>query len=946
KEDILLILDWLSLQKKREQLGLLWNDLVAPCGEPQFDHLGKDPERACRGVAQEIGIWLNWMDEEYPKISYRLNEAGLQVSLCESFIKPMAGDYEATKRLFDTLQCVLRPAARIVAMVSGLAQFEKQQDMTLSRLHMAEASVVCKALESALLSTDTVAYENAMVQLSALVRKIPTYQRRMQIIEKIAHVAPNWSAELIHRVGVHGKGTPPECLEDAWSLKQMETRLVDIANTSLSDALAEVTRLTSEYRKKTAKLAATMAWYELLLRIQKHRSMQTALIGWKHTIRKIGKGTGKNAAMLKKRAQELMAQCQMAVPAWIMPIGKVMDSIDPRKTRFDVVIIDEASQSDVTAMVLLYIGKKVIIVGDDEQVSPMAIGTKSEKIQELQNIYLRDKLPNWHLYTPTDSLYDIAARSYRAMMLREHFRCVPDIIRYCNYLCYNGKIRPLREAGNSPVLPPIVSYNAQGERNGKTNLIEAETIVSLIMACMEQPEYDGQTFGVISMLGDDQVKLVDRLLYEKIDLPQREERQILCGNASNFQGDERDVVFLTLVDSNASDGPLNLFSDRKENKQRYNVAVSRAKNQLFIVHSLDYTRDLKAGDLRRGLLEYADDPGAREMRMEEAAEYAESPFETEVAQALIARGYHIEQQHEVGSYRIDMIAICGNKRVAIECDGERWHSTPEQIAQDMSRQEILERLGWTFIRIRGSEYYLHREKVMERVVQQLTEYSIMPESTEQPKTSLLKDSTLLKTVKRRAQQIRDEWHEADLSGAVAIPESTGTLPAEKTMEVHEAPSIMHSEKKAKASQPSNNVNAAVSEPSVAAKPDAIARKERRGAEQPQVPLRSAQKAKRVAPLSDEVEPDATQIKQISIDEVLQGNTAGLTLYEELAQNGFMLIDNRKTSGIIWVLYDKMKNQVFNQIMQAHRLQPCLEMRGSIATANKPAWRIMEKKEGK
>jgi len=63
-----------------------------------------------------------------------------------------------------------------------------------------------------------------------------------------------------------------------------------------------------------------------------------------------------------------------------------------------------------------------------------------------------------------------------------------------------------------------------------------------------------------------------------------------------------------------------------------------------------------------------------------------------------------------------MVAICGNKKIAIECDGERWHSGEEKIRQDMERQSILERLGWRFIRIRGSEYYRGKEETIARVI--------------------------------------------------------------------------------------------------------------------------------------------------------------------------------------------------------------------------------------
>ena len=76
---------------------------------------------------------------------------------------------------------------------------------------------------------------------------------------------------------------------------------------------------------------------------------QQALIGYVQMIRKIGKGTGKRAPDLLRQARQLLATARLAVPVWIMPLSRVYESFDPREKKFDVVIIDEASQSDVTA---------------------------------------------------------------------------------------------------------------------------------------------------------------------------------------------------------------------------------------------------------------------------------------------------------------------------------------------------------------------------------------------------------------------------------------------------------------------------------------------------------------------------------------------------------------------------------------------------------------------
>ena len=326
-------------------------------------------------------------------------------------------------------------------------------------------------------------------------------------------------------------------------------------------------------------------------------------------------------------------------------------------------------------------------------------------------------------------------------------------------LSYDYQIKPLREASSSNLLPAVINYRVDaGQRDGKNkvNQPEAKAIVALMRACMEQPEYEGKSFGVISLLGDEQYQLIQKEIDASISPKEIMQRNILCGNSANFQGDERDVIFLSLVDSKDIDnpGPLHLqnYGVDDSTRKRYNVAVSRARDQLWVVHSLDAANDLKPGDIRKKLLDYAANPHALEIAHEKISAASESPFEKAVATALSDRGYHLVQQWEVGAYRLDMVAVCGGKTVAIECDGERWHSGDTKIREDMERQTILERLGWRFIRIRGSEYYRAPQQTIERVIGELAQYGIEPEDAETV-VSDDRNTELLLRIKNRAAAI-------------------------------------------------------------------------------------------------------------------------------------------------------------------------------------------------
>lgn len=275
---------------------------------------------------------------------------------------------------------------------------------------------------------------------------------------------------------------------------------------------------------------------------------------------------------------------------------------------------------------------------------------------------------------------------------------------------------------------------------------------------MEQPEYAGKSFGVISLLGDEQVKKLQEEIFRQIDAKECSERRILCGNASHFQGDERDVIFLSVVDCANGQGPVakQSFGVDDAYRKRYNVAASRAKDQLWVVDSLDSANDLKPGDIRKMLIDFSLNPESIHMLNAKIEEKAESPFEAAVAKYLAVRGYHLVQQWEVGAYRLDMVAVCGRKKIVIECDGERYHSGEDKIREDMERQTILERLGWRFIRIRGSEYYRNPEKTMERVVTALTDAGIEPEDAGTSQQIDGRDTELLKRVKQRAYSILHE----------------------------------------------------------------------------------------------------------------------------------------------------------------------------------------------
>jgi very-short-patch-repair endonuclease len=254
---------------------------------------------------------------------------------------------------------------------------------------------------------------------------------------------------------------------------------------------------------------------------------------------------------------------------------------------------------------------------------------------------------------------------------------------------------------------------------------------------------------------------------DKLDPRVLEQHRLLAGNPAQFQGDERDIVFISLVDSN-QDGHVLPLRQSDMYKKRYNVAASRARDQLWIVHSLNHATDLKAADLRRRLIEHAHDPSSVNVRIEAAEKKADSIFERRVLESLIRKGYKVTPQWPVGKFRIDLVVEGKLRRLAVELDGEKYHP-PEKLTEDMERQAMLERAGWQFVRIRGSLYFRNPERALKPLFDVLTELGIEPEG--QPMIVGQAPVGRLQEIFRTAERIRRDWgFEEEVLEEEAVPE--------------------------------------------------------------------------------------------------------------------------------------------------------------------------------
>ena len=270
-----------------------------------------------------------------------------------------------------------------------------------------------------------------------------------------------------------------------------------------------------------------------------------------------------------------------------------------------------------------------------------------------------------------------------------------------------------------------------------------------------------------------------------------------------------------------------------------------------------------------------------------------------------------------------MVAVCGKKTVAIECDGERYHSGEAKVREDMERQTILERLGWRFIRIRGSEYFRNPEKAIERVVSELSTYGIAPEASEVVPENTGSNFELLERVKSCAARILLDTQgenavDIDTIAAALDPKSIvpehvsrpDITPKPVKVSLGEVKTIQETPKTPKESE---------SSPQVTIKDE--------------VKIRSKEKS---IPAQVQKQPKQTSPKQ----QVIPGMESAMSSVDDvialLKRKSIPYVDKRSKNGALWILGGK---ELAETVKECRNLgvKFIYKEDGGKATKGKPGW---------
>ncbi|MDE0476236.1 MAG: AAA domain-containing protein [Gammaproteobacteria bacterium] len=611
-------------------------------------------------------------------------------------------------------------------------------------------------LTAAVKDRDTSRYAGALRQAAGNVDLEAKLRCRRALLQQVEAVAPLLAGQLTAAPADPIWDERAVNFERAWNWRRAEGWLIRSASPGADHQhQRELETATQLISRTLAGLAAEKAWNHSLGRVTEHE--RKSLIGWQQAMERVGGGRRKYAEQNRREARKHLDASRSAIPAWIMPLYRVAETMPMGpEPLFDIAIIDEASQSGPEALLLAWLARRIVVVGDDQQIHPNYAGVNFQDVYRIRQRYLKD-IPFAETFGAQDgSFFHLAALFIGDRIpLREHFRCMPEIIQFSNNLAYaSHPLIPLRQYG-ADRLEPIVTRRVPAgyQRGTATNAVnppEADALAAEIVRMCGDPAYEGKTIGVISLLGAAQARAIELSLVRDLGPKEIKRRRIVCGDAYAFQGDERDVMLLSLVSAPSEKQPTVRALTGAEARRRFNVAASRARDQMVLFHT-PTLNELSANPdcVRRLLLKYCQKPkvsmpdasGIDVPELERIAAQTrreignqpppfESWFELDVFLRIARRGYRVVPQHKVGGYRIDLVIQGMQGSLAVECDGDEVHP-PEKYEQDVARQRDLERCDWTFWRVRKSVFRLDPDDALSDLWTTLEDLGIFPTAEEE-----------------------------------------------------------------------------------------------------------------------------------------------------------------------------------------------------------------------
>ncbi|RYZ62020.1 MAG: DUF4011 domain-containing protein, partial [Chitinophagaceae bacterium] len=431
--------------------------------------------------------------------------------------------------------------------------------------------------------------------------------------------------------------------------------------------------------------------------------------------------------------RRLMLEAGIAIqaikPVFMMSPLSIANFIAPGALEFDLVIFDEASQvRPVEALGAILRGKQLVVVGDTKQLPPTSFfDTFNDNIDDEENV--------------TSDLQSILgmcdAQGAPQRMLRWHYRSRHEsLITLSNHEFYENRLVVFPSPGGKNRMGLAfhhLSDTIYDRGVTRTNPKEAEYVAQMVMEhAVKHPK---QSLGVVAFSSAQREAIEDALEAKRRAAPELEnffrshsDEPFFIKNLENVQGDERDVIFISIGYGKTKEGYLSMSFGPLNNdgsERRLNVLITRAKLRCevfsnFTAADIDLGKTQKRGvTALKSFLHFAQ--FGKLHLTEETGSPFDSPFEENVYRHLTGLGYTVRQQVGSQGFYIDLAIVDpehpGRYLLGIECDGAGYHSARSARDRDRLRQQVLEGIGWRIHRIWSTDWFRDPHKELKRLVE-------------------------------------------------------------------------------------------------------------------------------------------------------------------------------------------------------------------------------------
>lgn len=531
------------------------------------------------------------------------------------------------------------------------------------------------------------------------------------------------------------------------------TKVIEAYEAKHQEVLATTVRY-DEIREKINELTKEkeQLTFELLFHKMQKQIAQTFTKHSKRLPELKRKTEAKRKWSINKFIKEFKIELFHAVSCWLLTPEGVSELLPLEPKKFDLIIFDEASQMFIeNAVPILYRGRKAVIAGDSKQLRPskFAVGridTGDVDYDEYSGVL------------EEESLLDLAKHRYHEMMLNYHYRSrYEELIAFSNYAFYDGK---LHVGPNAEFVQtrPIERIKVNGRWINRKNEVEADEVISLLKSIFRKRK--NETIGIITfnatqkdLIQDkiEQACLEDRYFNQVIqnERLKPENEQLFVKNIENVQGDERDIIIFSIgYAPNAYNRVVRQFgwlnTDGGEN--RLNVAISRAKQKIYVVTSIE-PYELQVDDMKnngpkllRRYLEYVKAVSENDRALAQKIllslnsdngtteeEHEQLRIKEDLYHELREIGLLVEKDVGIGKHKLDLAIkdpMSHHYILGIEFDLEsdgHLNSTKEK---NVHRQRYLEYFGWHLHRVWCSDYWRNKQLEIDQIVKLVNRYAI------------------------------------------------------------------------------------------------------------------------------------------------------------------------------------------------------------------------------